>query len=127
MRVFQTIQKNANCVYERDDVVFQINQDYAKLRNFEYSPLENKTIWAFVTNQSDLVVPIQAVIKVKPMNSVLRPYLTAKTGQGASRITYCAVEPNTNFPTFDLLLTPIITSSISFSSAIRTRSSPGDS
>jgi len=52
-----------------------------------------------------------------PMNSVLRLYLTATTGQGASRMTYWAVEPNTNLPTFDLLLTPIMISSILLSLA----------
>ena len=35
-------------------------------------------------------------------------HLTPRTGQGASRMTYWAVEPNTNLPTFDLLLIPIM-------------------
>ena len=28
------------------------------------------------------------------------------TGQGACKITYCAVEPNNNFPTLDFLMIP---------------------
>jgi len=48
---------------------------------------------------------------------VFHLHLTATTGQGASRMTYWAVEPNTILPTFDLLLTPIMISSILLSFA----------
>jgi hypothetical protein len=76
-----------------------------------------KTRWVFgdKSNRSDSTTKV--VVCVNPMNSVLRLYLTATTGQGASRITYWAVEPNTNLPTFDLLLTPIMISSILLSLA----------
>jgi len=46
------------------------------------------------------------------------------TGQGAFKMRYWTVEPNTSFPTFDLFRTPMIISSILFSSANCTKSSP---
>jgi len=42
-------------------------------------------------------------------------HLTATTGHGAIKMIYCALDPNMSFPTFDLLLTPIMISSISLS------------
>lgn len=44
-------------------------------------------------------------------------HFTVRTGQGASRITCCAVEPKTNFPTFDFLFTPMMIMSALFSPA----------
>jgi hypothetical protein len=39
-------------------------------------------------------------------------YFTETTGQGASRIIYWALEPKSNFPTFDFFTIPIKISSI---------------
>jgi len=52
-------------------------------------------------------------------------YFTLTTGQGAFKITNWAVEPKTNLPTLDRRRTPMIISSIPFSLANCTRSSPG--
>jgi hypothetical protein len=37
---------------------------------------------------------------------------TVRTGQWVSRITYCALEPKTNFLAFDFFSTPIISNSL---------------
>jgi hypothetical protein len=47
-----------------------------------------KTEWAFGDKSNCFDSDTDVVVSVYTMNFVLRPYLTATTGQGASRITY---------------------------------------
>jgi len=46
------------------------------------------------------------------------PHRTVTTGQEAFKMMYCAVDPNSSFPTLDLRWTPMMISSAWRSSAI---------
>ena len=110
-------------LFEMISQVLIAQNSYRYVGEYQIHFCENKTtIWSQVIIKSFL----DECRKVATEMQLSVVHLTASTGQGASRMTCCAVEPNTNFPTFDFFLTPIMISSISLFFANSTRSSPGD-
>ena len=117
VEAFKIIAKRDN---KRNDFVFQIGHNFPNQGSLKTIGPELKRDALLVANQTGLAATHNFCllhVSASAINPILRLYLTVRTGQGASRMTYWAVEPNTNLPTFDLLLIPIMISSILLSFA----------
>ena len=111
MSVVEAFKIIANRDNKRKNFVFQIGHDFPNQGSLKSIGSELKRDALLVTNQTGLAATHKCRllhISASAVIPVLSLYLTARTGQGASRMTYWAVEPKTNLPTFDLLLIPIM-------------------